>query len=903
MSRSPDEVRAALATAAGLVPFDADHTWRDVLFTGTTDATDDELSRPGDPDRALLAALTDEYPRLDEHGDTLPERAHLDWLGRILAIPRLPVRPDTVVAHATVDPALAPAVLPRGTVLRGGKDAFGTERRYATDDALTAHGATVVGVRALVPGGHAIGLPGLAAEGPPFPIDPPAGPAAPHRLRLFSPVLAFSGGVMTVKVTLTGAGTPSGLAGATWRYPRPDGTVGITTGAVSSSGITVVLTVGCGVPDGDPWLEVSLPPTAPLPTALGFTQAKLQVTGRTPLVPQAAYLNDGVLDVTKEFQPFGAAAKRGDALYVRSDEAFSKPLATLTMSIQVMQEGGSPLSAAAGGSGIPDYVATEIYYAANYLQSSWAGEVSDAVQDAFDHITGLVATTTTPHVEWQRRVDGEWQTFKDVGAALTGFTAAPVSGAVCSEPAVIGGQPGHLVRAFLSEGDFGWTDYQQKVAAFATSAVANGTPTMPTPPVPPIVSRLTLAYTTAAVAATRVEALNGWATTRQTGTGMFHPFTRAVSPTGDTGMLAVGLDLPDAALGATVSVYLGVDSAAPCGSSSDPEGARWEWWDGAAWQPLAVADGSRLLRESGLLRFVAPEGWAVGCAAVSATTGRWVRMVTDAPERIGVLTSVTPDAVVATYVSQAPDPATDPSPASPLPPGTIKGTLAPVPGVKKVTNLAGVRGRGPEEDAAYRRRASALARHRGRAVTGWDYEEVVAVAFPEVRAVRCLPHTGPGGVRAAGAVGLVVLPDRPLDPMPRPSVSLAGRITDTLAPMTGLHANPTVLCPLFVPVTVTADVLLRRGIAALTGRDAIRAALEGWLHPGGTTPTTPTRWGRSLFRSSLEAFLDGLPEVDTVTAVTLRGPDGVLTDLVEVDPCRGLFCSSAQHTIAVKEQL
>ena len=160
MSRSPDEVRAALATAAGLVAFDADHTWRDVLFTGSDDA---ELSRPGDPDRALLTALTQEYPLLDEHGDTLPERAHLDWLGRILAVPRLPVVPDVVVAHATVDPALAPAVLPLGTVLRGGKDAFGTERRYTTDDALTAHGATVAGVRALVPGGHAVGLPGIAA--------------------------------------------------------------------------------------------------------------------------------------------------------------------------------------------------------------------------------------------------------------------------------------------------------------------------------------------------------------------------------------------------------------------------------------------------------------------------------------------------------------------------------------------------------------------------------------------------------------------------------------------------------------------------------------------------------------------------------------------------------------------
>jgi hypothetical protein len=900
MSRRPEDVRAALARAAGLVAYDAAHTWRDVLFTGP-DGTD--LSRPGDPDRALLAALTQEYPELDAHGDTLPGRAHLDWLGRILAIPRLPVLPDTVVAHATVDPKLAPAVVAKGTVLRGGKDAFGTERRYETNDALTAHGATVTAVRSLVPGGDPTGLPGRIAEAGPYPLNPTPGTPAPHRLRLYSPVLAFDGGTMTVRVTLTGAASAAGLTHAGWRYPRADGTVGETTGAVSANQVTVVLTAGCGLAEdvaGDPWLEASIPPDRALPTSLVFTQAKVQITTRTPLVPQAAYLNDGALDVSKELQPFGPAAKRGDALYLRSDEAFSKPLATVTVSIEVMQESGAPLTSAIGGSGIPDHLADGIYESMGYLQSHWNGSIPQQVQDKFDYITGIVSTTTAPHVEWQRRVDGDWQTFKDVGAHLTGFPEATVSGAVCSEPAVVGGEAGHLVRAFLSEGDFGWTDYQQKIAAFATGAVAGDTPIMPTPPVPPIVSRITLTYTTASVAATKVETLNGWATTRQVGSGAFQPFTRVVSPAGDTGMVALGLDLPATAIGSTVSVYLGVDSASPCGSSTDPEGARWEWWDGTAWQPLPVADGSRLLRESGLLRFVAPEGWAVGCDAVSAGAGRWVRMVTDAPERIGMIASATPDAVVATYLSQAPDPVTDPSPAAALPVGTIKGTLSPVTGVKKVTNLAGVRGRGPEDDGSYRRRASALARHRGRAVTPWDYEEVVSVEFPEVAAVRCLPHTGPGGVRMAGGVGLVVLPDRPLDPAPRPSVSLAGRITDVLAPMTGLHADPTVLCPLFAPVTVTTDILLRRGIAALTGRDAVAAALEAWLHPGATLPT---RWGRSLFRSSLEAFLDGLPEVDTVQTVTMRGPDGELTELVEVDPCRGLFCSSAAHTIAVKEQL
>ena len=56
----------------------------------------------------------------------------------------------------------------------------------------------------------------------------------------------------------------------------------------------------------------------------------------------------------------------------------------------------------------------------------------------------------------------------------------------------VGGQPGHFVRAFLHQGDFGWTAYQAGVADFATKAIAGGPvkPVMPTPPVPPIASAI-----------------------------------------------------------------------------------------------------------------------------------------------------------------------------------------------------------------------------------------------------------------------------------------------------------------------------------------------------------------------------------------------------------------------------
>jgi len=401
------------------------------------------------------------------------------------------------------------------------------------------------------------------------------------------------------------------------------------------------------------------------------------------------------------------------------------------------------------------------------------------------------------------------------------------------------------------------------------------------------------------VAASRVESTSGWRHAVKPATGPFRPFRRAVADTGETGMVAVGLDLPDTAAGSSVSLYFDIDSASPCGDT-DPVAARWQWWDGALWHDLAVADGSRRLRESGLLRFVAPQAWAVGCTDVGEATGRWLRLITDAPERLGVLRGVYLDAVLAEFVSAAADPATDPSPATALPPGTIKGTLSPVRGVKKVTNLASVRGRGPETEPDYLPRASARTRHRDRAIVPWDYEQLVTFAFPEVAAVRCLPHTNRDDEREAGAVGLVVVPDRPTDPAPRPSVTLTERILDAVAPARPLGARVAVLCPHYAPATVVASVTLRRGVAALTGKQAVTAALETVLHPTGVLPV---RWGRTLYASTLISFLERQPDVDVVTSFELRDDTGAAVEVIEVDACRGLYCSSAAHELTCEEQL
>jgi hypothetical protein len=901
MTRTTAEVVAALAAAGRLVPFDGTRSWADALFSTGPDGIP-TLSPQGAPDRELLAALAQEYAALDVHLDDLPSRMRRLWLEAILGIGRLPALPDRVVAHATVDPKSAPAVVPKGTLLRGGKDAFGNERRYVTLDALTAHGAALTGVRALVPGGAGAGRPGIAASAPDFPLHLTAGPDATHAMRIHSPALAFEGGTLTAVLTFTGTTSVGGLAGAVWRCSRSDGTTSPTTGGiVSGASVTVTLAAECGAPAGQtPWIECVIPASVPVPVGLSFTGVTVRVGGRPPFVPPAAFYNDGAVDVTKEFQPFGAVAKRGDAFYLRCDEAFGKALDTLSISVTIMQEGGAPLSSSAGGSGIPDYLAARMQGQLNQMKLTLGNSYS-AISAQWEAIYGTLSITSTPKVRWERRESGAWKTFGTTAARFTGTDASGFGAPVASETFAVAGQMGHYVRAFLAEGDFGWTGYQQDVAAFATAATdpEKTKRDMPTVPVPPVASGITVSYTTVPVAATGVESWSGWRHLVQQGAGAFAPFRLAVSDNGWGAMVSVGLELPDAARGSSVSVWFDVDSASPCGSA-EPVEAAWQWWNGSSWQPLVVADGTHQLREPGLLRFVAPLDWAVGCSDVDAETGRWVRLVAQDDSRIGDVLAVVVDAVMAEFVSAAADPSLDPSSAQALPPGTIKGTLGPIAGVKKVTNLASVRGRGPETDADYVTRASTLTRHRGRAITPWDYEQHVALAFPEVAAVLCLPHTDRDGGRAPGTVGLVVVPDRPLDPAPRPSVSLVGRIVEAVTPARAVGARVVVLCADYVPVTVIATILLRPGVAALTGKEAIASALETYLHPTGTLPV---RWGHTLYASTLVAFLERHPDVDVVEEFELHDEAGTAVEKVDVDPCRGLYCSSARHVLTCEEQL
>lgn len=892
MIRTREQVLRAMADAARLAPFADGESWREALFDASGDAP--VLARPGDPDRALLAAIANEYTGLDRHTAQAAGARRLAWLRDVLGIPPLPALPDRVIAHVDVDPKTAPAILPPGTMLRGGKDAAGAERRYRTQDALTAFGAGLAGVRLTATDETESEAETFVGEAPPFPAS---WAVATHELRIASPALAFDGGAMKVGLEFQGATALAATVHTVrWRHVRADGTLSSPASGTLVGGVVQIgLSGGCVDPDGGtPWIEMIVPPGAAVPEGFSFTGCRVSVVQRDGVVPTAAFADDGLVDVTKEFKPFGEVPQRGHAFYLRADEALAKSVASLQVHVSLLAEddGEGDLWYAHGYYGMSEY--THQVFRKHYLAVAEHNDLAYTDEDF--SVDFPLFSSPAPVIVWERRQDGRWEEFGTYDAFVS---ISESLGGAGSELHEVSGQPGRYIRAFLRSGDFGWSNYLRQVAQFATDAAGPGDATMPEFPSAPIASSITLSYTTTSVAAERVEARSGWRR-RVFGGGAFRPFRRAVDETGSAGQVAIGIDIGDQGLGTTMSLYIVVDSAAPCGAVDEPD-ARWEWWGGGTWHPLDTADGTRLLRESGLLRFVAPIGWDPGCADVEAPTGRWIRLVTTAPSRLGVVRDIIVDAVVAEFDSPALE--SDPTVGEALPPGTIKGLLSPVRGVKKVTNVASVRGRPAEAAEAYARRASALVRHRDRAIAAWDYEQLALIAFPEIVSARALPHTAPADDFAPGTVGLLVLPDRRDDPQPRPSVSLAQRLAGELEPRMPVGATLAVLCPRYEQVTVTAGIVLRRGVPALVGVAAVESALDALLHP---CAATPVRWGRDLYASALIAALEKVPEVDAVEDFALfhaATATGTPVEIVRVDACRGLYCSSGAHRLTCREQL
>ena len=208
------------------------------------------------------------------------------------------------------------------------------------------------------------------------------------------------------------------------------------------------------------------------------------------------------------------------------------------------------------------------------------------------------------------------------------------------------------------------------------------------------------------------------------------------------------------------------------------------------------------------------------------------------------------------------------------PVGAIVQLKTTVPYVDKVVNPeAATGGTGAETMDSLLERAPRSIRHRNRAVTMEDYEDLAMLASPEVVRAWCVPLRNlvddPLDTQPAtpGELSVIIVP-RSTETKPLPSLELLRRVQAYLVTNGIPLVNVAVVGPLYVSVNITAEVALTSLEGASEVEQAILQALTRFLHPlTGGVDNTGWDFGRAPDKSDLYAQLEAVPGVDHIRSL------------------------------------
>lgn len=210
-----------------------------------------------------------------------------------------------------------------------------------------------------------------------------------------------------------------------------------------------------------------------------------------------------------------------------------------------------------------------------------------------------------------------------------------------------------------------------------------------------------------------------------------------------------------------------------------------------------------------------------------------------------------------------------------VPAGTIVQMKTTVPFVATVSNPeAAMGGVETESTAALLDRAPRLLRHSNRAVAANDYEDLARLASPEVTRAKCVPlrrlQIDPlGNEPIPGVVSVIVVPDSK-DPKPQPSLELLTRVEKYLRANQAATAMIHAVGPQYVRVDVTVEAAVEHPEGTTVVEEAIRVALDAFLHPlTGGRSGAGWDFGREPHSSDLYAIVGGIPGVDHVRQLSL----------------------------------
>lgn len=295
----------------------------------------------------------------------------------------------------------------------------------------------------------------------------------------------------------------------------------------------------------------------------------------------------------------------------------------------------------------------------------------------------------------------------------------------------------------------------------------------------------------------------------------------------------------------------------------------------------------------------------------------WIRaMVPNNTQGVADALNIATQAITASFVDQDNDPG---HLATPLSPKSIKKLRTSNSAIKSITqSYPSFNGELKEQDSTFHTRVSERLRHKGRAISIWDYEHLILEAFPKVYKVKCLNHYDPeqsacGREMSPGAVTLIVLSrsedetevSRKLAPVTN-VITLNGiksLLKDITPPFIAARNKLFVKNPSYTRIKVHCAVKFNEGLDQVYYQTELQTDLMRLLSPWAFDEDQAISFERNLYKSLIINYIEELPYINFVCCFKVYKVTGSPDDeLVEGETITAagpadILISNDQHDI------
>lgn len=280
------------------------------------------------------------------------------------------------------------------------------------------------------------------------------------------------------------------------------------------------------------------------------------------------------------------------------------------------------------------------------------------------------------------------------------------------------------------------------------------------------------------------------------------------------------------------TLYIGIEKLKPpqnlsilfqiAESSADPEfdvpTVFWSYLVNNRWVAFTdaeiLADKTNGLLTSGIIRFAIPKQITSNNTLLPKDL-HWIKAsVRNNTTAIAKLIAVKAQVAVASFRNEQNDVS---HLGTALPAETISKLKQRNTKIKTISQpFASFDGQLPEHDVAFYRRVSERLRHKGRAITIFDYERLVLEQFPSIYKIKCINHTKKRDEYSPGHVRLIVVPDlrnkNAVDPFrPRATVNMLQQIDRYISRLTSDFVSVEVSNPQYEEIKVDFKVAFHEG--------------------------------------------------------------------------------------------